>query len=91
MSEYAVASIADIKSDASEFYRHFTPGALRGIYSSGRRTLSFKYERKLSDGSTRWVHNEINFLTDADSGHLCVMLSAKDINEVKQEQDRLVK
>lgn len=91
MSEYAVASIADTKSDASEFYRHFTPGALRGIYSSGRRSLSFKYERKLTDGSTRWVHTEVNFLTDADSGHLCVMLSAKDINKIKQEQDRLVK
>ncbi len=89
MCEYAIASIIDTNSDASEFYRHFTPVVLHGIYSSGRRTMDFKYERKLTDNSTRWVHNEINFLTDVDSGHLCVMLSAKDINEIKLEQQRL--
>lgn len=91
MCEYAIDSIVDPTCEALEFYRHFTQVALRGIYSSGRRMLSFKYERKLSDGSVRWVQNEVNFLTDADSGHLCVMLSAKDINEIEQKQDRLIK
>lgn len=91
MSRYAVESIVDANSDAAEFYRHFTTGVLHGIYSSGRRTISFKYERKISDGSTRWIHNEINFLTDVDSGHLCAMLSAKDINKMEQEREKLVK
>lgn len=90
VSSYALESIADKKSDASEFYRSFTPQSLHSIYSKGRRTLSFKYERIMTDGSLRWIQNEINFLTDIDSGHLCVMLSARDINEIELEQKKLV-
>lgn len=91
MSRYAIESIVGEKNDALEFFRHFTPGALRGIYSSGRRSLTFKYERRLTDGSLRWLQSEVNFLTDVDSGHLCVMLSAKDIHEIELEQERLIK
>ena len=89
MCKFAVESIVDPKSKAAEFYRNFTSEKLHEIYSSGRRTLTFKYERKVSDNSARWVRNELNFLTDVDSGHLCVMLSAKDINEIKLEQQKL--
>lgn len=89
MCRFAVESIVDKNSKAAEFYRNFTAEALHEIYSSGRRTLNFKYERRISDNSTRWVRNELNFLTDIDSGHLCVMLSAKDINEIKLEQQKL--
>ena len=89
MARFAVESIVDKSCKAAEFYRNFSADALHGIYSSGRRTVSFKYERRLSDDSSRWVKNELNFLTDADSGHLCVMLSAKDINGIKQAQKRL--
>lgn len=91
MCRFAVESIVDKNCKAADFYRNFTAEKLHEIYSSGRRTLSFKYERKISDNSTRWVRNELNFLTDVDSGHLCVMLSAKDINEIKLEQQRLAK
>ena len=86
---YAAESIADKESDAFDFYHHFTAENLHDIYSSGRRMISFTYERSLSDGSSRWIKNEINFLTDVDSGHLCVMLSAKDINDIKIEQQKL--
>ncbi len=91
MSGFAVSSILDQDSEAAGFYRNFTAQRLHEIYSSGRRTLTFRYERRISDGSVRWVHNEVNFLTDVDSGHLCVMLSAKDINELKLEEQRLAK
>lgn len=90
MAQYAVDSIIDENCKASEFYRNFTSEVLHDIYSSGRRTLSFKYERRISDNSKRWVRNELNFLTDVDSGHLCVMLSAKDINEITIKEHRLV-
>lgn len=89
MCDYAISSIIDQKCKAAEFYNHFTAENLHDIYSSGRRTLTFKYERKLSDTSTRWIRNEVNFLTDVDTGHLCVVLSAKDINEIKLEQLKL--
>ncbi len=89
MCSYAIDSIIDQTCSASEFYRSFTQEKLHDIYSSGRRTLTFKYERKITDDSTRWVRNEVNFLTDIDSGHLCVMLSAKDINAIKLEEQKL--
>ncbi len=89
MCRYAVESIVDSTSNASEFYRSFTAENLHSIYSKGRRTLTFKYERRITEDSTRWVRNEVNFLTDIDSGHLCVMLSAKDIDAVKLQEKRL--
>lgn len=89
MYTLAIDSIADKNSDASKFYQNFTAEKIHQIYSSGRRTLSFKYERKVSENTTRWVKTEINFLVDVDSGHLCVMLSAKDINAIKLEQKKL--
>ncbi len=89
MIAYAIESIVDENCEAVEFYRCFTAEKLYDIYSSGRRTLSFKYERKMSDGSTAWVRNKVDFLTDYDSGHLCVMLSAKDIDRYEQEQQKL--
>ncbi len=87
---YAVDSIVNRKNEAVDFYHNFVPAKLRDIYASGRSSLSYEYERRLSDGSTRWVHNEVHFLTDVDSGHLCVMLSVKDINESKQEEQKII-
>jgi len=87
----ALESIADKDSEAYHFYKCFRADVLNDIYEQGKKYINFKYERKLSDGSVRWVRNEINFLTDADSGHLCVMLSAKDISAVKDEEKRLEK
>ena len=89
MCDYAVASILD-GEQALNFYQNFSSKRLHDIYSKGRRTLNFSYERRMSDGSSRWVRNEVIFLVDVDSGHLCVMLSAKDINEKKQEEQRLI-
>lgn len=88
---YAIQSIVSPDAEAVTFYREFTPEKLRSIYSSGKDYLEFEYERKLSDGSTRWVHNEVHFLMDTDSGHLCIMLSAKDIHSEKQEEERIQK
>ena len=90
LKEAAVESIVDGNCEAAEFYRNFTPERLREIYMGGRNRISFKYRRKLSDGSIRWVHNELNFLREVDSGHLCVMLSAKDIDAKKQEEQNLM-
>lgn len=88
--DYAVKSIASQSDEAVDFYHNFAPDMLKDIYKSGRYSLAYEYERKLSDGSTRWVHNEVHFLTDVDSGHLCVMLSVKDINESKLEEQKII-
>ena len=86
---YALESIVNQESEAAKFYRSFTLKNLWELYMSGRRSLSYEYARKLSDGSVRWVRNDINFLTDTDNNHLCVMLSAKDIDKNKQEENRI--
>ncbi len=90
LCQAAVDSIVEKDCEAARFYGTFTQQKLREIYDSGRSTLSFHYQRYLSDGSIRWVRNEVRFLTDVDSGHLCAMLSAKDIDAKKQEEQKLV-
>ncbi len=88
--EAALESIVEQNSPAAAFYRNFTPNALQDIYASGRNGLSFAYQRKMTDGTVRWVYNEIRFLTNVDSGHLCVMLTAKDIEAKKQKEQELL-
>ena len=89
LCEHAVNSAVSADKEMAEFYRDFSKDTLRSIYGSGRRRLSFDYSRRMSDGSIRWVRNKIHFLTDADNGHLCVMLSARDINESKLEEQKI--
>lgn len=90
LCDAALASIVDKKSEAAKFYVNFKPEQLKDIYASGRSGLSFQYQRQLSNGLMRWVHNEIKFLIDVETGHLCVMLSAKDIEMEIQRQQELV-
>lgn len=90
LAQAAVDSIVDTESDAAKFYRNFTQDFLRNIFESGRTHLAFKYERRLSDGRKHWVHNEVRFMTDVDSGHACAMLLAKNIDKEKIEEQKLV-
>ncbi len=88
--EAAKASIVDENSGAAVFYNNFTAGFLREIYETGRMQLNFRYQRRVGENMVRWVHNDIRFIIDVDSGHLCAMLSAKDIDEEKREEQKLV-
>lgn len=87
--DYAIKSMTNPSTEAKDFYQNFTPEQIKCIYESGRRGLSYEYERRLSDGSVRWIRNDVHFLTDADNNHLCVMLSARDINNSKVEEQKL--
>lgn len=89
LCQNAMSAIADEYSEAYQFFEGFSKGQLHEIYQSGKRTLTFKYERKVTDGTNRWVRNDINFLTDVDSGHLCIMLSAKDITGIKLREQKI--
>ncbi len=90
LCEAALDSIVDEYSDVAGFYREFTQDNLRRIYESGRTSISFKYQRYLSDNSIRWVRNDVRLLMDIESGHLCVILSAKDIDAQKQKEQKLL-
>jgi len=89
--EAALDSIVDKNGDAIKFYRRFNPSYLYDIYESGRSRITFKYERKVSDGTVHWVYNIVRFIMDADSGHLCVMLSAQNIDVQKWEEEQLIR
>ena len=89
LCEAARDAILDKESEAAEFYEYFAPELLREIYRSGRSYMVFTYRRLMPDSSIRWIYNEVRFMTDVDNGHLCVMLSAKDIDAQKQEEQRL--
>lgn len=90
LCEAAVESIVDKECKAAQFYKKFQPKVLQEIYGRGQTSLSFIYQRRLSDWSVHWVYNELKFLTDVDTGHLCVMLSAKDIDEEKKAEQKLI-
>ncbi|MBO5303775.1 MAG: GGDEF domain-containing protein [Lachnospiraceae bacterium] len=90
LCEAAAESIVDKACVAAEFYRKFDAVHLKEIYTGGRNSLTFKYQRRLSDGSLHWVQNDVRFMMDVDSGHLCVMLSAKNIDMEKMEEQKLV-
>ncbi len=90
LCEAAQMSIVDSECEAAEFYRNFTKAYLKNIYASGRNSLDFTYCRHLGDNIVRWVHNEVRFLTDAEDGHLCIMLTARDVEAKKREEEKLV-
>lgn len=90
LCEAALGSIVDQSSEVADFYRDFSPAFLRSIYASGRSSLSFEYQRHLSNEAIHWVYNSARFLVDIDSGHLCIMLTAKDIDVKKQEEQELL-
>ncbi len=87
--EAALEAIVDKSSAVYKFYKNFSAGYISKINESGRNLLSFSYQRRLTDGSLKWVHNEVRLLRDADSGHLCAMLSAKDIDDEKKAEESL--
>lgn len=90
LCEAALESIVDKESKVYHFYKHFTKEYLNKIYASGKTHFEFEYQRILSDGTIRWVQNEVRFLTDVDNNHLCIMLSANDINAEKTKEKELL-
>lgn len=91
LRQAALEGIVDGDSSAAKFYADFTPEFLRELYESGRNSFSLKYLRHMPDGSTRWIHGDVNFLTEPESGHLCTMLSTRDIDfETRENLDLLL-
>ena len=90
LAQAAVESIVDKNCEAIKFYRNFTQDFLHSIFESGRLHVMFKYERCLTNGEKHWIHNEVRFMTDVDSGHVCAMLSAKNIDREMEEEQQLI-
>lgn len=86
----ALESIVDENCEAAQFYRNFTTEKLQQLYAEGQSHWVFEYQRRLVNGDIRWVENEVKFLANVESGHLCAMLKAKNIQEIKELEQSLV-
>lgn len=91
LKQLALEALADNSEDTKIFYAQFSKETLIDIYKSGRTGFSLKYKRLMTDGSVRWIRNDMRFLTDPESGHLCVMLSAVDIDAEKLEEQEMLR
>ena len=78
--------IAEPESAARSFYDQFTQQHLQALYADGTRESVMEYQRCTSDGTLLWVRDEIRFLKDAISGHLCMMLVVRDIQQRKTDE-----
>jgi len=82
--------IVDLEAPSISFYNSFTPQNLRALHEGGTHETVMEYQRLTHDGSRSWVRDEIHFLKDAISGHLCMMLVVRDIQQRKtDEADRI--
>lgn len=82
----AYARMADSSVPAYDFFRSFTPDRLTALYHSGEREMVLEYQRYVTMGEPRWVRDEIHFLEDAISGHLCMMLVVRDVQQRKLDE-----
>jgi diguanylate cyclase (GGDEF)-like protein/PAS domain S-box-containing protein len=78
--------LPDNSQRARDFYQNFRHDVLASLYQHGQREMVMEYQRQLSSVDVRWVRDEIHFLQDAISGHLCMMLVVRDIQQRKLDE-----
>ncbi len=89
--ENAIQCLADPVDNATRsFYQRLSREMLNELAASGKRTLQLEYLREMPNGENRWVHVEIHFMVDPESGHLCAIWSMQDIDAKKQETIDLI-
>ncbi len=78
--------LAEGSHSARTFYQHFSHDTLSALYRNGEREMVLEYQRYVAPGDARWVRDEVHFLEDAISGHLCMMLVVRDIQQRKLDE-----
>lgn len=78
--------LVDADCAANAFYRNFTHAVLTEHYQNGCRETVMEYQRFIAKDEARWVRDEIKFLVDTISGHLCMMLVVRDIHQRKLDE-----
>ena len=85
----AETGVVDADGEAYQFYRDFTEEALSSIYLKGKSGLSMEYLRRMSDGNSYWVRDEIKFMSDPENDHLCLMLVIRDVDSAHKDEEQL--
>ncbi len=83
--------IADPTCSANDFYRSFSQQSLHALYAGGTHETVMEYQRLTPSGSLLWVRDEIHFLKDTISGHLCMMLVVRDIQQRKADEEEQIR
>jgi len=88
--EKFVSGIMDRRWPAYNFYQEFSKENLTALYEQGKYEIVMEYRRELNNGHVCWVRDEIKFIVDPSSGHLCMFLLVRDIEAKKIAEQELV-
>lgn len=87
----AYERITDPHWPAYAFYRDFSRSSLQALHQSGKTEFAMEYQRLTGSGVLHWVRDEICFVEDIISGHLCMMLVVRDIQQHKSEEEARIR
>lgn len=85
----AQSGVVDRLDNAYGFYKNFSKDALNGIFAKGQNNSSLEYIRRMSNGDTYWVRDEITLISNPESGHLCLMLVIRDVDAAHKAEEQL--
>lgn len=91
LAKYALDHLVDSEGPVHDFYQNFTQETVAGLYHSGTREAVFEYQRYMTPDEARWVRTEVHFMEDVISGHLCVMLVIRDIQQRRIDEEERVR
>lgn len=83
--------VIDQSNPVYEFLSHFTQKKLTELYQGGTNTVVFEYQRRMLSDDIRWVRTEVSFLHDSVTGNLSVMLTIRDIQQRKSDEEERVR
>jgi len=90
LTQNACKNVADRRGSAYTFYRDLDAVTLQKLYQSGRSEMVMEYKRRITANTVRWVRDEIKFLVDPHNGHLCAILTVRDIEAKKENERRII-
>ena len=87
----AVNCLADPNDTKTRhFYQTLSKETLLNICSSGTRTFTLEYLRRMPNGQNLWVRTDINFMIDPKNGHLCAIWTLRNIDSEKKKSMNLI-
>lgn len=89
-SMLSLSRISDRRGEAFTFYSNFNFSSIFDHYHQNRSNFSMEYIRIMPTGIRKWVRDDVNFLIDPVTGHLCMTIGVYDIQERKEDQHRLI-
>lgn len=87
----AYQRVCDRRGIAYSFYKNFDPAHLISLAEKNRSRIIMEYIREMPNDEKMWVRDEVNFLTEPMTGHLCITIAVYDIQSKKEEEQQLIR